>query len=93
MKTSRQFETEFQKEDEENWTYEVRLFEARQLIKPDAGLFQPPPATNSQENVDFKRDYGYRELQIIVKLANIELTPEKLEYEGGTCKNAVCSKP
>jgi len=30
------------------------------------------------------RDYGHRGLQVIVKLANIELTPEKPEYEGGT---------
>jgi Protein of unknown function (DUF4246) len=34
--------------------------------------------------VDLKRDYARRGLQIIVKLANIELTPEKPKYEGGT---------
>lgn len=34
--------------------------------------------------MDLKRDYGHRGLQIIVKLANIELTPEKPTYEGGT---------
>ena len=34
--------------------------------------------------MDIKRDYAHRGLQIVVKLANIELTPEKPTYEGGT---------
>jgi hypothetical protein len=34
--------------------------------------------------VDLARDYAKRGLQIIVKLANIHLTPEKPEYAGGT---------
>ena len=45
------------------------------------------PGTENLEpemTVDLKRDYGNRGLQIIVKLANIELTPEKPNYEGGT---------
>lgn len=36
------------------------------------------------DKVDLKRDFGATGLQIIVKLANIHLTPEKPEYEGGT---------
>jgi hypothetical protein len=35
------------------------------------------------DNVDIRRDYGTRGLQIIVKLANIHLTPESPSYEGG----------
>lgn len=35
-------------------------------------------------NIDLKADYGATGLQIIVKLANVHLTPEKPEYEGGT---------
>ena len=35
-------------------------------------------------HVELKRDYGERGLQVIVKLANIELTPEKADYGGGT---------
>lgn len=31
-----------------------------------------------------KKEYGERGLQVIVKLANIELTPEKPEYDGGS---------
>ncbi len=34
--------------------------------------------------VDLKKYFGKEGLQIIVKLANIHLTPEKPEYEGGT---------
>jgi hypothetical protein len=33
---------------------------------------------------DLKVKYGKRGLQVIVKLANIHLTPEKPKYEGGT---------
>jgi hypothetical protein len=35
-------------------------------------------------NGDLKRDYRERGLQVIVKLANIELAPEKAEYHGST---------
>ncbi|KAF8062260.1 hypothetical protein FPV67DRAFT_1672737 [Lyophyllum atratum] len=38
----------------------------------------------TEKLVDLRRDYGQRGLQIIVKLANIHLTPDKPEYEGGT---------
>ncbi|KLJ06354.1 hypothetical protein EMPG_09274 [Blastomyces silverae] len=34
--------------------------------------------------VDLKRDYAETGLQVIVKLANIHLTPEKPEYNGGS---------
>ncbi|RDB17189.1 hypothetical protein Hypma_001699 [Hypsizygus marmoreus] len=35
-------------------------------------------------STDLRRDYRLRGLQIIVKLANIHLTPENPKYEGGT---------
>ena len=41
-------------------------------------------ATLTEETVDLLRDYGKRGLQVIVKLANICLTPERPQYEGGT---------
>lgn len=34
--------------------------------------------------VDIRRDYSKRGLQVIVKLANIELTPENPQYNGGS---------
>ena len=36
----------------------------------------------NQTPVDLREDFG--RLQIIIKLANIHLTPEKPEYEGGS---------
>ncbi|KAH0565668.1 hypothetical protein GP486_000942 [Trichoglossum hirsutum] len=71
----------------------------RKVVQPQPGVFQPPePRTrmsegpakkNSEESklsdlVDLEGDFGRRGLQVIVKLANIHLTPEKPEYEGGT---------
>ncbi|KAI9742088.1 MAG: hypothetical protein M1834_000478 [Cirrosporium novae-zelandiae] len=37
-----------------------------------------------EEIVDLRKDFGKEGLQVIVKLANIVLTPEKPEYGGGT---------
>jgi len=38
----------------------------------------------NEETVVLKREFSERGLQIIVKLANIHLTPEKPDYAGGT---------
>jgi hypothetical protein len=79
------------------WEWELAT---RRVLQPDARKFHPPtvpdtyrdeffqPGTDilkPEKSVDLKRDYGERGLQVIVKLANIELTPSKPEYEGGTC--------
>ncbi|KAF8625748.1 hypothetical protein AX17_006774 [Amanita inopinata Kibby_2008] len=68
-------------------------------MQPEPEIFKPPTVPDDLRNkflqedgmtlksectVDLKRDYGERGLQVIVKLANIHLTPEKPEYEGGT---------
>ncbi len=54
---------------------------ARFLLIPDAEDFtEPKPLENP---VDLKTDYGHRGIQVIVKLANVHLTPEKPEYSGG----------
>ena len=47
--------------------------------KPDPDMRDSPDITPT---VDLRTDYG--RLQIIVKLANIHLTPEKPEYPGGS---------
>jgi hypothetical protein len=80
---------------------------AQRVVQPDAGKFHPPmvpgafrdeffePGTDilrPEKSVDLKRDYGHRGLQVIVKLANIELTPDKPDYEGGTCKKSFNSR-
>lgn len=54
----------------------------RQRVQPDAPLrFDPPPQTKS---LDLKETFGRKPLQIIVKMANIQLTPEKATYDGGS---------
>ncbi len=52
------------------------------LEYPNVTPFERPQAVD--EPVDLKKDYGDRGLQIIVKLANIHLTPQKPRYEGGS---------
>ncbi|TFK72603.1 hypothetical protein BDN72DRAFT_762932 [Pluteus cervinus] len=70
----------------------------RRIVQPDAETFSPPSVRSHlkdqyflpsgelkpEKTVDLKRDYGHRGLQVIVKLANIHLTPEKPSYPGGT---------
>lgn len=78
---------------------EAWISATRRVVLPEPGDFKPPSVPkhmNTQffkagtqelkpeKSVDLKRDYSDRGLQIIVKLANIHLTPEKSEYEGGT---------
>jgi len=70
-------------EDEDEF-YERRqqwIRDTRRIVQPEPGQFE---VHEPEETVDLKRDYGERGLQVIVKLANIELTPEKAEYGGGT---------
>ncbi|KAL8992011.1 MAG: hypothetical protein Q9169_007449 [Polycauliona sp. 2 TL-2023] len=62
---------------------------AREIIEPEPGEFRPAAERikdlkpdNSLRQVDLRKDYG--RLQIIVKLANIHLTPDKPEYPGGS---------
>ena len=70
--------------------------EAQEITQPEPGTFQPldrmiedfffegTRTLRPEKTVDLKRDYSERGLQVIVKLANIHLTPEKPEYEGGS---------
>ncbi|KAL3425436.1 hypothetical protein PVAG01_02227 [Phlyctema vagabunda] len=62
------------------------------LLTPDVhnclqgeGHFYSKAGVKSLESlIDLRRDYQHRGLQVIVKLATIELTPEKPAYEGGS---------
>ncbi|KFY53172.1 hypothetical protein V496_07845 [Pseudogymnoascus sp. VKM F-4515 (FW-2607)] len=56
-----------------------RRFTAAEVVQPEPQKYTPwePPSVN------LRLDY-WGSLQVIVKLANIELTPEKPEYEGGS---------
>jgi hypothetical protein len=54
----------------------------RRVVMPEPEVFRVP--TQDEDEVDLKSEFGKRGLQVIVKLANIHLTPDKPEYEGGT---------
>lgn len=65
---------------------ELEAIQRERVTQPEPGTFQPPEDFDeaTQTLVDLKRDYSQTGLQVIVKLANIHLTPEKPEYEGGS---------
>ncbi|TFK71823.1 hypothetical protein BDN72DRAFT_837201 [Pluteus cervinus] len=73
----------------QNWERDTR-----ELIRPEPTTFSPPSRASwdvllpgelkPEKVVDLKREFGDRGLQVIVKLANIHLTPEKPSYPGGT---------
>jgi Protein of unknown function (DUF4246) len=60
------------------------VHDTRRVGRPEPGKFEPPGPNSQWSDVDLKREYADRGLQIIVKLANIHLTPEKPNYGGGT---------
>jgi Protein of unknown function (DUF4246) len=75
-----------QEEGENNAEFYNRQFEwqeeVREVVHPEPGEFVPPPVR--VDDVDLRRDFGSSGLQIIVKLANIQLTPEEPLYNGGS---------
>lgn len=77
-------EAEDEDEDDFNDRRQQWILDTRRIVQPEPGQFKEPIPRKPEEMVDLRRDYGERGLQVIVKLANIELTPEKAEYGGGT---------
>lgn len=65
-------------ERQEHWEKSSRV-----LVMPEPGEFKPFEYSD-KDKVDLKSQYAEQGLQIIVKLANIELTQDKPEYEGGS---------
>jgi hypothetical protein len=64
--------------------YEERMstwYKSRKIIKPEPGEFK---VKGEEDKPSFVNDFAEGKIQVIVKLANIELTPEKPEYEGGS---------
>lgn len=75
----------------EAWNdYEARLLEWQEDIWDDPeNLVQPEPESFRADDeegprVDLEKEFAEHGLQVIIKLANIHLTPEKPEYPGGT---------
>ncbi|KAF9527148.1 hypothetical protein CPB83DRAFT_816168 [Crepidotus variabilis] len=75
-----------QEDDEDEDDYLERrqewIEDTRELIYPEPEeSFSPHPEPAA---LDLRQRYGKTGLQVIVKLANIQLTPESPEYEGGS---------
>jgi len=49
------------------------------VIRPEPEALEPLP---SPLKLDLRATYGKRGLQVIVKMTNIELTPDKPNYDG-----------
>lgn len=73
-------------EAEEDAYYEpLEAWDAsRPIILPEPGEFRPHEETE-YKRVDLRKKFPGQRIQVIVKLANIELTPESPDYEGGSC--------
>ncbi|KAJ5902035.1 hypothetical protein N7495_002563 [Penicillium taxi] len=67
-------------DDEVYWTRYDDWSTARKNVQPEPGEFKPPQNSAAKLQDIFAKSG----LQVIVKLANIELTPDKPDYEGGT---------
>lgn len=50
------------------------------VILPEPGGFEPPNVT--KEMVNLQKQFSEKGLQVIVKMTNVELTPEKPDYDG-----------
>ncbi|KAL4898354.1 hypothetical protein BDV59DRAFT_166696 [Aspergillus ambiguus] len=57
---------------------------SRPIKKPEPGEFEPPVLGYRGEQIILRERFNEDGLQVIVKLANIELTPENPQYEGGS---------
>lgn len=76
-----------QSDGEDQRDYFHRLFEWVEnapIILPEPGIFDPFEADMRSPKVDLRESFCDNKLQIIVKLANIELGPEKPHYGGGS---------
>jgi hypothetical protein len=75
-----------QESDEDDDAYGERydaFQSSRRIIQPEPKKFQPPEL-GRWGLIDLHKEFSKEGLQVIVKLANIELTPEKPEYAGGS---------
>ena len=71
-------------ESEENFFDRCDQVRANCPIRlPEPGKFKPPEI-DRHDKIDLREMFAEKGLQVIVKLANIELTPDKPEYDGGS---------
>jgi hypothetical protein len=68
-------------DDEAFWHIHQQWADTRPIILPEPGEFAIP---QERKTLDLRTHFPDTKLQVIVKLANIELTPDNPSYEGGT---------
>lgn len=56
----------------------------RRVAHPEVGPYKPLEVSPENGPAKLQEDFGHSGLQVIVKLAGIELSPEKPEYKGGS---------
>lgn len=67
-------------EKNEFWRKDSEWRAARPIVLPEPGDFVP----QAKKKLNMRKRFPNTKLQVIVKLANIELTPEKPNYDGGS---------
>ncbi|KAL4866602.1 hypothetical protein BDV12DRAFT_172555 [Aspergillus spectabilis] len=72
-------EVSTQAEEEEYEERNNAWWASRKIILPEPGEFQIP----GTRDLDLRKKFPDQQFQVIVKLANIELTPNNPDYEGG----------
>ncbi|KAJ5375552.1 Protein of unknown function DUF4246 [Penicillium concentricum] len=68
-------------DEDDFWDVHREWRNRRPIIRPEPDSFQPP---HERHSADLREQFPNAKLQIIVKLANIELSPDKPNYEGGS---------
>ncbi|KGO49193.1 Protein of unknown function DUF4246 [Penicillium expansum] len=68
-------------DEDEFWELHEQWESTRPIIPPEPGSFQPRKEIFS---ANLREQFPGKKLQIIVKLANITLSPDNPEYEGGS---------
>jgi hypothetical protein len=74
-------EREPEESDRQYWLRRVAWERTGAIKQPEPKEFMD---YEPDERMDIQKQFGDTGLQVIVKLANIELSPEKPEYEGGS---------
>lgn len=69
-------------DDEEEYQKRLNAWrDSRPILQPEPGDFEVP---EEADRVDLREHFPDQKLQVIVKLTNIQLTPDDPEYEGGS---------
>ncbi|KZP11256.1 hypothetical protein FIBSPDRAFT_871776 [Athelia psychrophila] len=71
-------------EDEDDYAQRLKDWRLTLFVHPEPEDFVDPGETEEANLSDLRDEFAETGLQVIVKLANIHLTPEKPEYAGGT---------